>query len=260
MTHATTILTRARRCHLHSPFDAACFLAWMVAASIRVSAQVPSAQPSSAPSQFETRDMFFDDDGLIIHLSTGANGSAPGTPDGGDTMQREGWYWLGVWLRANAPGLTPWTVPRKNNLTFEQVHRMLEPAGDGVFYRHPKMPPYNKPWDKEYGTSRDQLVPWVAVLGLMGKTDVLQRMWDAMPEDVQGKHAFNGNWRNVLGQDGTNCESIRKRACNADNCPWPRDDTPCGDVDTRDCTLILDTQPCTAETFTHSCMGDLDAH
>ena len=95
----------------------------------------PPTPRSAAGAALEARDIYYDKDGLIVHLG------ADGKIDGGDTAQREGWYWLGVWLRQNTPGLTPWQTPRK--LTFEQVLNLLEPNGDGVFYRHPKLPPWN---------------------------------------------------------------------------------------------------------------------
>ncbi len=52
-------------------------------------------------------------------------------------------------MRAHTKGIEPWTVKRK--LTFEQVLKLLEPHGDGVFYRHPKLAPWNNPVDKEWG-------------------------------------------------------------------------------------------------------------
>ena len=36
--------------------------------------------------------MHFDQDGLIVHKTTNS------FPDEGDTAQREGWEWLGVWI------------------------------------------------------------------------------------------------------------------------------------------------------------------
>jgi hypothetical protein len=65
------------------------------------------------PIPGETQEIFYDTDGLIVHRTP------EGKCDGGDTSQREGWYWLGVWIRQNVPGLVPWATPRK--LTFDQV-------------------------------------------------------------------------------------------------------------------------------------------
>jgi hypothetical protein len=133
--------------------------------------------------------IMYDDDGLIVHKGM----------DGGDTAQREGWYWLGVWIRQQILK-DPWPVERK--LSFPQVIQMLEPKHDGVFYRHPKLKPWNNPYDKEYGFSRDQMVPLVAAMGVWGMTGELRRLWNALPQDVLGgtKHTFNGEWKTILGQ------------------------------------------------------------
>ncbi len=104
---------------------------------------------------------------------------------------REGWYWFGVWIREHVLN-DPWPVQRK--LTFPEVIQLLEPASDGVFYRHPKLAPWNNPYDKDYGFSRDQMVPLVAAMGVWGLTDELHRLWNALFQDVVGgtKHTFNG--------------------------------------------------------------------
>ena len=200
----------------------------------------------AAIAALEGRDVYYDDDGLIVHRAGDAI-------DGGDTAQREGWYWLGVWLRQNTPGLTPWTLPRK--LSFEQVLKLLEPKGDGVFYRHPKLPPWNNPFSKEWGTSRDQLVPLIAAMGVYGKRDELLRLWEALPEDVIGKHAFNGNYRNFLGQDGPNCGDIKKRGCDATaDCSLREDRRDCSlKEDRRDCSLQVDTRDCSQPHDERSC-------
>src|SRR6266545_1809678 len=80
---------------------------------LSVSLIIPStfAAPPPAPTAAHTQDIYYDTDGLIVHH--GPNGEL----DGGDTAQREGWYWLGVWIRQNVPGLQPWPPPRK--LTFD---------------------------------------------------------------------------------------------------------------------------------------------
>src|SRR2546427_3621195 len=70
-------------------------------------------QPADAARLLEGRDIFYDEHGLIVHKGT------DGKFDGGDTAQREGWYWLGVWIRQNTPGLEPWKPERK--LNFDQV-------------------------------------------------------------------------------------------------------------------------------------------
>src|SRR5947209_2257600 len=87
------------------------------------------------PSNAQSQPIFYDKDGLIVHKGM----------DGGDTAQREGWYWFGVWIRQHLLN-DPWSTPRK--LTFRDVIGLLEPARDGVFYRHPKLTPWNNPYSK----------------------------------------------------------------------------------------------------------------
>lgn len=199
-------------------------------------------QAPSGTNSMDSRDIFYDADGLIIHED-----------GGGDTAQREGWYWLGVWIRQNTPGLEPWTKPRK--LNFDQVLKLLEPNGDGVFYRHPKLSPYNNPHDKKFGFSRDQMLPLVAAMGVWGKKAEVRRLWDALPEDALGKHAFNGNWRNFLGQDGANCSDIKKRGCDATaDCSLKTDNRDCSlKTDNRDCSLKTDNTDCSLKEDTRSC-------
>lgn len=155
-------------------------------------------------------DIFYDDDGLIVHQRINDKW------DGGDTAQREGWYWFGVWIRQNVLN-DPWSVPRK--LSFDEVVELLEPNKDGVFYRHPKIDPYNNPHSSEWGFSRDQMIPLVAALGVWGRTDALRRLWDALPEvewefsrdqltllvnalDGFGLRSLSDYLRNALSQGG----------------------------------------------------------
>jgi hypothetical protein len=137
----------------------------------------------------ETPAIQYDSDGLIVHKGL----------DGGDTAQREGWYWFGVWIREKVLN-DPWPVPR--TLTPPQVIGLLEPKGDGIFHRHPKLPPWNNPHDKQFGFSRDQMVPLVAAMGVWGLHEPLRRLWNTLPQDVIGgtKHTFNGEWLTVFGQ------------------------------------------------------------
>jgi hypothetical protein len=216
-------------------------------ASVFASPATPYCWEPTPGARIWERPIYCDGNGLIVHL--GANGKF----DGGDTAQREGWYWLGVWLRANTPGLMPW--PHARAKSFEDVLKLLEPNGDGVFYRHPKLPPWNNPFSKEFGTSRDQLVPLIAAMGVYGKTAELQRLWNALPDDITGKHAFNGNWRNFLGQDGPNCGDILKRACNAtSDCSLPVDTSSCTrEVYVKDCSLAVDNQECSQPQDTTNC-------
>jgi hypothetical protein len=211
-----------------------------------------AAQPPVTPQPLPAdQEIFYDPDGLIVHH--GPNGEL----DGGDTSQREGWYWLGVWIRQNTPGLQPWSKPR--SLTFEQVLDLMEPNHDGVFYRHPKLPPWNDPHGKAYGFSRDQMEPLVAAMGVWGKQAEIRRLWDALPEDLLGKHAFNGNWRNFLGQDGQDCGAIKKRGCDATtDCSLKTDNRDCSlKVDTRDCSLKTDNRDCSLQQDTRSCGHDI---
>ena len=96
----------------------------------------------------ERNGIYYDADGLIVHRPTAEHPCG----DGGDTAQREGWYWLGVWIRQNTPGLPAFVPDRR--LTFQEVLALLEPNRDGVFYRHPKLSPWNNPHSKEFGFSR----------------------------------------------------------------------------------------------------------
>jgi hypothetical protein len=197
------------------------------------------------------RDIFYDQWGLIVHKG------ADGKFDGGDTAQREGWYWLGVWIRLHTPGLQPWTPKRA--LNFDQVLKLLEPNGDGVFYRHPKQPPFNNPRDKEFGFSRDQMEPLVAAMGVWGKRAEILRLWNALPEDLVGKHAFNGDFRNFLGQAGPNCPDIMKRGCDATaDCSLQTDNRDCSlQTDNRDCSLQTDNRDCSLQVDTRSCGRDI---
>lgn len=206
--------------------------------------------PGDVERLLEGREIFCDQYGLIVHKD--ANGKF----NGGDTAQREGWYWFGVWLRANTSGLSPWD--RKRRLNFDQVLDLLEPGHDGVFYRHPKQSPYNNPFDKEWGFSRDQMIPLVAAMGVWGKQDIITRLWNALPEDALGKKSFNGNWRNLLGQDGPNCGDILKRDCSpTDVCTLNVDARDCSlQVDSRNCSLQVDNRDCSANEDTRNCEGN----
>ncbi len=180
-------------------------------------------EASMAPA-FSLPDIYYDDDGLIVHRGTG-----PGHRDGGDTAQREGWYWLGVWIRKNKLN-DPWNVQRK--LTFAQVIRLLEPNRDGVFYRHPKLPPWNNPYDKDWGFSRDQMIPLVAAMGVWGMTDELRRLWNALPQDPVGgtKHTFNGNWLTLLGQKTIYTgDDVKGATINLFRRAWNEDPMPASD-------------------------------
>ena len=210
---------------------------------------VDSVPASVAP---EDREMSCDSQGLIVQQN------ADGTPNGGDTAQREGWYWLGVWIRNHTPGMPRWTRVRK--VSFDEVLKLLEPKKDGVFYRHPTQAPFNNPYDKEWGFSRDQMVPLVAAMGMYNKQAEIRRLYEAMPMDLQGKHTFNGNWRNALGQDGMDCSAILKRGCDAtSSCPLEVDTRDCSaKVDSRECSAAVDNRDCSLQTDTRDCSLNID--
>ena len=216
-------------------------------AQIKTSVVVTTPQPCAAQVGAPPDGLLCDADGLLVHAPNPDNPNPDERHlygDGGDTAQREGWYWLGVWLRQNTPGLPAFTPRRK--LTFDQVLALLEPNRDGVFYRHPKLAPWNNPFDKKFGFSRDQMEPLVAAMGVWGKTEALRRLWDALPEDVLGKHSFNGRYKNALGQDGWDCAAIKRRGCDATrDCSLK--------TDTRDCSLKVDTRNCSLQEDTRSC-------
>jgi hypothetical protein len=143
--------------------------------------------------QFAPFGSAFGREGLIMHDND----------DFGDTAQREGWYWLGVWIRENELH-QPWVDNPHRQLNFDRVLTKLEPNKDGVFVRAPGKDPYGRPTDghENHGTTRDQLIPLIAAMGVAGKHDALQRLWEALPEDILGKHDFQGHWHDAIsGQD-----------------------------------------------------------
>ena len=178
--------------------------------------------------QFAPNGSAYNRDGLIMHDNA----------DFGDTAQREGWYWLGVWIRANEIH-QPWVDSPPRALSFDDVERKLEPNQDGVFVRAPGKDPFGRatPGDgnENHGMTRDQLVPLIAALSVWGKRDALQRLWYSLPEDIFGKHDFQGHWHDLI--NGTDVyvadpvNDIKNRSCTLR-------------VDTRDCSLLVDTRNC----------------
>ena len=168
-----------------------CFIrrASLAAMTMLLDMDLVYGSPSDTTQASSDPPIFYDADGLIVHKDL----------DGGDTAQREGWYWLGVWIRRTILN-DPWPVQRK--LTFAQVLDLLEPNRNGIFYRHPNLKPWNNPFDKEYGFSRDQMVSLVAAMGVWGFNDRIRRLWSALPQDILGgtKHTFNGEWKTIFGQ------------------------------------------------------------
>jgi hypothetical protein len=186
-----------------------------------------AARSETAPDELaklhEGREICFDEWGLIVRNSSPVcenTAAVHKLDDGSDTALLEGWYWLGVWLRNNTPGLEPWEQKRK--LSFDDVLRFLDPNQDGVIRRHPYQARWSDAWSEDVGTSRDQLIPLIAAMGVWGKHAELRRLWNALPEDLLGKHAFNGEWLNVLGQPGSNCAELRAIECRVgDGCSAP---------------------------------------
>jgi len=123
--------------------------------------------------------------------------------DGGDTAQREGWAWLGSWVREKLN--KPWEF--KRTISFPQVMALLEDGQSGVLRRHPDQ------WNKPQDFSRDQTIPIVAALGVWNDKQRLQRLWEKtqarnflaqngdmlLPEHVNLFQRALGNSPSILG-------------------------------------------------------------
>jgi hypothetical protein len=138
-----------------------------------------------AQIQFAGDDAPFGRAGLIMH----------DRGDFGDTAQREGMYWLGVWIRSQELK-RPWSDKPPRRLSFDDVLKKLEPKQDGMFVRAPGKDPFGRNADghENHGTTRDQLVPMIVAMSVWGKSAELQRLWNALPEDIFGKHDLQGRW------------------------------------------------------------------
>jgi len=167
--------------------------------------------------QFAPMGSSYNREGLIMHDNA----------DFGDTAQREGWYWLNAWIRQNDLA-QPWSDNPPRQLTFSDVLRKLEPNGDGVFVRAPGKDPFGRDTDGNlnHGMTRDQLVPLIAAMSVWGQRDELQRLWNALPEDILGKHDFQGSWYDPLTNETLYTSD------------------PCNDIKNRDCTPKQDTKNC----------------
>jgi hypothetical protein len=133
-------------------------------------------------------DIYFDELGLIVQRDC----------DGGDTAQREGMYWLGNWVRMNAPALESlgktkdsrrYGAPRE--VTYTKVMDYLEePGKTGRFRRHPTQtkeigqPPFRGPMNDPKTTSRDQLIPLIAAMGVHNDYVRLDRFRDGIRQGV----------------------------------------------------------------------------
>src|SRR5579863_10217442 len=94
--------------------------------------------------------IYFDNNGLLVQRDG----------DGGDTAQREGWAWFGIWLRTVKLKLSsPIVLP----ISFDTTMNLLEdPQRPGEFRRHPTQPGFKRDPD---AFSRDQIIPLVAAMG-----------------------------------------------------------------------------------------------
>jgi len=92
--------------------------------------------------------------------------------DGGDTAQREGFVWTGLWFREHILK-DPW--PDKLPISFEEAIDLLEINKSGLFRRHPNP---TKWWSDPAEFSRDQQTPIVAAMGLWGLQAPLDRLWE----------------------------------------------------------------------------------
>ncbi len=132
----------------------------------------------AGPTCAELMDGFhFDQLGLIVQSNC----------DGGDTAQREGMYWFGTWMWQNNLGLGRFGGTRQ--LNFERVLNYLEDGKTGRFRRHPTQTQngYNLP-EK---TSRDQLIPLIAAMGVYRDFQRLDRLRDRIHQKF---YFVNSDW------------------------------------------------------------------
>lgn len=129
------------------------------------------SEEATTTPQLIAPELYTDAHGLIVQRDG----------DGGDTAQREGWAWIGTWVRANVLK-DPW--PAARSITHEQAMAKLEVDSTGLFRRHPDQ------WNDTKDFSRDQTVPIIASMGLWGGGERLERLWTRTRE------------RNFLAQNG----------------------------------------------------------
>jgi hypothetical protein len=111
--------------------------------------------------------------------------------NGGDTAQREGWAWLGAWVRLNILK-KPWPVERK--LSFTDTMALLEMDQSGTFRRNP-----DPRWNSLQDFSRDQTIPIVAAMGVWNDQQRLDRFWQKTVS--RSYRAQNGD---LMGPGGVN--------------------------------------------------------
>jgi hypothetical protein len=146
------------------------------------SSTVPPWVPPGFPPFYE--DAAFGN--LIVHKDRDdSDDYTKWANDGGDTAQREGFTWLGIWLLQQI-GIQPIVVP---TLAWVDAIKLLEdPPNSGQFRRTPDPKNgYNDP--KSF--SRDQQTPIVAALGALGPSSTLQRLWTGF--DGRGRMCQNGD-------------------------------------------------------------------
>lgn len=117
---------------------------------------------------------YIDHHGLIVQ----ADG------DGGDTAQREGFVWFGLWLLARQGIELELDVGHEWSRAIAQ----LEIGASGLFRRHPNP---DEKWSDPKRFSRDQQTPIVAALGALGPRPVLDRLWRAFED--RGRTCQNGD-------------------------------------------------------------------
>lgn len=106
--------------------------------------------------------------------------------DGGDTAQREGFVWFGLFIRRKMGLADPAYVNLK--LSFEETIDLLEVNRSGEFRRHPDQTQW---WSDPKKFSRDQQIPIVAAMGAWRLTAPLERLWQATVK--RGRVCQNGD-------------------------------------------------------------------
>jgi hypothetical protein len=121
-----------------------------------------------------------------------------GDGDGGDTAQREGFVWFGLFLRRTKLGLEdPSYVDLK--LSFQDTISLLEINRSGEFRRHPDPSQGGGRHSDPKNFSRDQQIPIVAALGVWRLREPLERLWEATLR--RGRVCQNGD---AVGADHYN--------------------------------------------------------
>lgn len=104
----------------------------------------------------------FDENNLIVQ----ADG------DGGDTAQRTGMYYLGLYIRSEYLGLDNLGYGFSTRQDFENALTLLE-VKPGIYVRHPTQ------WNDPNDFSRDQQTPLVIAMGFYKMTSRLTRLYSA---------------------------------------------------------------------------------